>query len=172
MSQNANGYHRTRPVETKLFHHVHEFSESLQETTYSFKINLVHPFQADLQGRHLKTWAHKETNPANNHLSLKARSMFEHVQCCLAGIIPRVMPHKYVQWSRNCHLQSHETVRTFVCRFSSIASLLIARFYDLFLRKGRTELGDVTPHNIKQLKKLNSVVFPVSYNDKVSSLRT
>ena len=34
-------------------------------------------------------------------------------------------------------------------------------------RKGRTELGDVTPHNIKQLKKLNSVVFPVSYNDKV-----
>lgn len=33
--------------------------------------------------------------------------------------------------------------------------------------KGRTELGDVTPHNIKQLKKLNSVVFPVSYNDKV-----
>ncbi|PFX15840.1 N-alpha-acetyltransferase 50-like [Stylophora pistillata] len=32
--------------------------------------------------------------------------------------------------------------------------------------KGRTELGDVTPHNIKQLKKLNSVVFPVSYNDK------
>lgn len=27
-------------------------------------------------------------------------------------------------------------------------------------------MGDVTPHNIKQLKKLNSVVFPVSYNDK------
>lgn len=51
---------------------------------------------------------------------------------------------------------------------SSIVSLLIARFYNLLLRKGRTELGDVTPHNIKQLKKLNSVVFPVSYNDKVS----
>ncbi|XP_057302127.1 N-alpha-acetyltransferase 50-like [Hydractinia symbiolongicarpus] len=33
-------------------------------------------------------------------------------------------------------------------------------------RGGRTELGAVTPHNIKQLKKLNSVVFPVSYNDK------
>lgn len=32
---------------------------------------------------------------------------------------------------------------------------------------GRTELGDVTPHNIKQLKKLNSVVFPISYTDKV-----
>jgi len=33
-------------------------------------------------------------------------------------------------------------------------------------RGGRIELGAVTPHNIKQLKKLNSVVFPVSYNDK------
>lgn len=30
----------------------------------------------------------------------------------------------------------------------------------------RTELGDVTQHNIKQLKRLNQVVFPVSYNDK------
>lgn len=30
----------------------------------------------------------------------------------------------------------------------------------------KIELGDVTPHNIKQLKKLNTVVFPVSYNDK------
>lgn len=28
------------------------------------------------------------------------------------------------------------------------------------------ELGDVTPHNLKQLKRLNQVVFPVSYNDK------
>ena len=31
----------------------------------------------------------------------------------------------------------------------------------------RKELGDVTPHNIRQLKKLNSVVFPISYTDKV-----
>jgi len=30
----------------------------------------------------------------------------------------------------------------------------------------RIELGDVTPHNIKQLRRLNQVVFPVSYNDK------
>uniref|UniRef100_A0A8C9DLT5 N-alpha-acetyltransferase 50 n=1 Tax=Prolemur simus TaxID=1328070 RepID=A0A8C9DLT5_PROSS len=29
------------------------------------------------------------------------------------------------------------------------------------------ELGDVTPHNVKQLKRLNQVTFPVSYNDKV-----
>ncbi|XP_066154284.1 probable N-acetyltransferase san [Euwallacea fornicatus] len=34
------------------------------------------------------------------------------------------------------------------------------------MTKANIELGYVTPHNIKQLKKLNSVVFPVSYNDK------
>ncbi|CAO1320931.1 unnamed protein product [Diamesa serratosioi] len=28
------------------------------------------------------------------------------------------------------------------------------------------ELGDCTHHNLKQLKKINSVVFPVSYNDR------
>ncbi|XP_069746558.1 N-alpha-acetyltransferase 50 isoform X1 [Narcine bancroftii] len=33
-------------------------------------------------------------------------------------------------------------------------------------RSSRIELGDVTPHNIKQLKRLNQVIFPVSYNDK------
>ncbi|XP_076350416.1 putative N-acetyltransferase san isoform X2 [Tachypleus tridentatus] len=33
-------------------------------------------------------------------------------------------------------------------------------------RGGTIELGDVTPHNIRQLKRLNQVVFPVSYNDK------
>lgn len=52
-----------------------------------------------------------------------------------------------------------------------IDCLIFFAFTDLLVfpwnRKGRTELGDVTPHNIKQLKKLNSVVFPVSYNDKV-----
>ena len=35
-----------------------------------------------------------------------------------------------------------------------------------FYFRCKIELGDVTPHNIKQLKRLNSVVFPVSYNDK------
>ncbi|CAH1797384.1 unnamed protein product [Owenia fusiformis] len=34
------------------------------------------------------------------------------------------------------------------------------------MTKGRTELGDITVHNIKQLKRLNQVVFPVTYNDK------
>lgn len=32
--------------------------------------------------------------------------------------------------------------------------------------RANIELGDCTPHNIKQLKKLNSVVFPVLYNDR------
>ncbi|ELU09987.1 hypothetical protein CAPTEDRAFT_170881 [Capitella teleta] len=34
------------------------------------------------------------------------------------------------------------------------------------MTRGRTELGDVTVHNIKQLKRLNQVIFPVTYNDK------
>ncbi|GFR87975.1 N-alpha-acetyltransferase 50 [Elysia marginata] len=34
------------------------------------------------------------------------------------------------------------------------------------MTKGRIELGEVTQHNIKQLKRLNQVVFPVTYNDK------
>ena len=36
----------------------------------------------------------------------------------------------------------------------------------VFFYRGHTELGDITPHNIKQLKLLNQVVFPVTYNDK------
>jgi ribosomal protein S18 acetylase RimI-like enzyme len=32
--------------------------------------------------------------------------------------------------------------------------------------RGTIELGDVTVHNIKQLRRLNEVVFPVVYNDK------
>ena len=31
---------------------------------------------------------------------------------------------------------------------------------------GVIELGEITVHNIKQLKKINQIVFPVSYNDK------
>uniref|UniRef100_A0A6A7FX24 N-terminal methionine N(alpha)-acetyltransferase NatE n=1 Tax=Hirondellea gigas TaxID=1518452 RepID=A0A6A7FX24_9CRUS len=34
------------------------------------------------------------------------------------------------------------------------------------MKRGCIDLGGVTPHNIKQLKLLNQVVFPVSYNDK------
>lgn len=35
-----------------------------------------------------------------------------------------------------------------------------------FNYRSKIELGNVTPHNIKQLKLLNQVVFPVSYNEK------
>jgi len=44
--------------------------------------------------------------------------------------------------------------------------VLIKNSLSLTLRVGRIELGDVTPHNIKLLRRLNQVVFPVSYNDK------
>lgn len=36
---------------------------------------------------------------------------------------------------------------------------------------GRIDLGDVTPHNIKLLRKVNTVVFPVSYHDKFYKVR-
>lgn len=42
---------------------------------------------------------------------------------------------------------------------------MIVHFCD-FRNVGRIELGDVTPHNIKLLRRLNQVVFPVTYNDK------
>ena len=32
--------------------------------------------------------------------------------------------------------------------------------------KDQTKLGEVTPHSINQLKRLNQVIFPVNYNDK------
>lgn len=32
--------------------------------------------------------------------------------------------------------------------------------------RAKLELGEITHHNIKQLKRLNTVVFPVSYNEK------
>ena len=32
--------------------------------------------------------------------------------------------------------------------------------------RGIIELGDVTVHNVKQLKRLNQAIFPVVYNDK------
>ena len=37
---------------------------------------------------------------------------------------------------------------------------------------GRIDLGDITPHNIKLLRKVNTVVFPVSYHDKFYKVRT
>ena len=37
---------------------------------------------------------------------------------------------------------------------------------------GRIDLGDITPHNIKLLRKVNTVVFPVSYHDKFYKVST
>lgn len=37
---------------------------------------------------------------------------------------------------------------------------------NLLIFRSNIELGDVTPHNLKQLRRLNQVVFPVIYNDK------
>lgn len=42
----------------------------------------------------------------------------------------------------------------------------LTRIFHHFSFRATIELGDVTPHNIKQLKKLNTVVFPVIYNDR------
>lgn len=41
----------------------------------------------------------------------------------------------------------------------------------LFHISARMELGDVTVHNLKQLKKLNSVILPVAYSDKVKKMK-
>lgn len=49
---------------------------------------------------------------------------------------------------------------------------VIMRKCIMYLRQGKCagrcdiELGDVTRHNVMQLKRLNMAVFPVSYNDK------
>lgn len=34
------------------------------------------------------------------------------------------------------------------------------------MKMSNIELGDITQHNLKQLKRLNQIVFPVSYNDR------
>lgn len=39
-------------------------------------------------------------------------------------------------------------------------------FVRTIFHRASIELGDITPHNLKQLRVLNTVVFPVSYNDK------
>ena len=50
----------------------------------------------------------------------------------------------------------------------SINQILLSYFFFFFFLscRGTIELGDITSHNIKQLKRLNQVVFPVTYNDK------
>lgn len=53
------------------------------------------------------------------------------------------------------------------CLVKSISLEFLITFLLFFShRQGVIELGDVTPHNIKLLRRLNQVIFPVSYNDK------
>lgn len=44
--------------------------------------------------------------------------------------------------------------------------IIYAKFNHVTFFRAKLELGEITHHNIKQLKRLNSVVFPVSYNEK------
>ena len=44
-------------------------------------------------------------------------------------------------------------------RASELIAFLLARL-------GRVELGGITQHNIKILKRLNQMIFPVNYNEK------
>ena len=67
---------------------------------------------------------------------------------------------------------SESTIQNYKIRIRSMPVLkcycnisLYKENFSLFSR-GRIELGDVTVHNLKQLKRLNQVVFPVTYNDK------
>ena len=53
-----------------------------------------------------------------------------------------------------------------------VATILVNAHHFVFslyilYRQFRVELGDITPHNIKQLRKLNAAVFPIAYTDKV-----
>ena len=49
----------------------------------------------------------------------------------------------------------------------SEVSLPVLPSLEVFSPLFRIELGDLTHHNIKQLRLVNSIVFPVSYNDQV-----
>lgn len=53
-----------------------------------------------------------------------------------------------------------------ICATKMIEDFASDKPYTRSTKSGKIELGDVTPHNIRQLKRLNQVVFPVSYNDK------
>ena len=63
-------------------------------------------------------------------------------------------------------------LREFSILYSGMHSICCAQQsllfgYLLVYFSSHIELGGVTGHNIKQLKKLNAVVFPISYTEKV-----
>ena len=51
-------------------------------------------------------------------------------------------------------------------RFLDIVDKLLFTYSLIFFFRGNIELGDITQHNIKQLKHQDQVVLPVTYNDK------
>ena len=59
-----------------------------------------------------------------------------------------------------------QAVRVTVTEYPIFENMPMAITNGLFYHRATIELGDVTPHNLQQLKRLNQVVFPVSYNDK------
>lgn len=65
---------------------------------------------------------------------------------------------KEKKWS---HYDRIRILSIWMCQWKFLTSTPIWNY-----SRATIELGDVTPHNIKQLKKLNTVVFPVTYNDK------
>lgn len=58
-----------------------------------------------------------------------------------------------------CHLDNTQHIQYLIINFFFLSILYASH-------RATIQLGDVTHHNIKQLKKLNTVVFPVIYNDK------
>merc|ERR1712135_6844 len=50
--------------------------------------------------------------------------------------------------------------------FLPTIDIVVRKLCVIKMTRATIELGDITPHNLQQLKRLNQVVFPVSYNDK------
>jgi len=63
-----------------------------------------------------------------------------------------------------CFFMMHQCIFVWLILFRTCLLSTIWPFCSC--SSSRIELGDVTSHNIKQLKRLNQVIFPVSYNDK------
>ncbi|XP_073474025.1 LOW QUALITY PROTEIN: N-alpha-acetyltransferase 50-like [Aquarana catesbeiana] len=78
----------------------------------------------------------------------------ENIACHKAGT-PEISAWYEISASYRC---------VFDLPLASVCGVIIQHV--LLCSSSRIELGDVTPHNIKQLKRLNQVIFPVSYNDK------
>ena len=52
--------------------------------------------------------------------------------------------------------------------YTSLPFFIQPLFFSRFVIRARLDLGEITPHNVKQLKLINQMIFPVSYSEKVS----